>query len=74
MNVNIRLFATLRQGRFSRQSIELPAGSRLMDVLARLNIGRHEVSIRILNGSTAEWDAPIGEGDTVSLFPLVGGG
>jgi molybdopterin converting factor small subunit len=74
MQIHVHLFATLRQGRSARQSIDLPAGSRLADVLARLDIRRSEVSIRQLNGCAAEWDAPLGDNDTVSLFPLVGGG
>jgi len=74
MKIEVHLFATLRQGRFFKQPIDLPAGSRLVDVLALLGIGRHEVTIRLLNGREAEWERPLGEGDTVSLFPPVGGG
>jgi sulfur-carrier protein len=74
MNIEVRLFATLRQGRSPRQSIQLPAGSRLDDALARLDIGRQEVSIRLRNGREAEWETALSEGDTVSLFPGMGGG
>jgi len=74
MNIEVRLFATLRQGRCPRQSIELPVGSRLADALARLNIGRHEVAIRLRNGQVAEWETALEEGDTISLFPAIGGG
>jgi molybdopterin converting factor small subunit len=74
MNIEVRLFATLRQGRSPQQSIELPTGSRLADVPARLNIGQHEVSIRLRNGRAAEWETPLSEGDTISLFPAIGGG
>ena len=74
MKIEVRLFATLRQGRFVKQSIEVADGSRLIDVLGPLAIGRHEVTIRLVNGREAEWEQPLGEGDTVSLFPPVGGG
>jgi len=74
MTIEVRLFATLRQGRLSRQSLELPPGSRLADVLARLDIGRHEVAIRLRNGLEAAWETALSEGDTVSLFPGMGGG
>jgi sulfur-carrier protein len=74
MNIEVRLFATLRQGRHPRQSIELPPGSRLADVLARLGIAQHEVAIRLRNGLEAGWETALGEGDTVSLFPGMGGG
>jgi sulfur carrier protein len=74
MKIEVHLFATLRQGRIAKQPLDLPAGSRLADVPAALGIGRHEVTIRLLNGREAEWERPLGEGDTVSLFPPVGGG
>ena len=74
MNIEVRLFATLRHGRSPRQSIELPAGSRLADVPDQLNIGRHEVFIRLRNGCAAEWETVLSDGDTVSLFPAIGGG
>lgn len=74
MNIEVRLFATLREGRFPRQSIELPAGSRLADVLGRLDIERHEVTIRLRNGRDTEWDTVLSEGDRISLFPILGGG
>ena len=54
--------------------MELPAGSRLADALARLSIGRDEVSIRLRNGREAEWETALSEGDTISLFPAIGGG
>ncbi len=74
MTIQVRLFATLRAGRRPRQPIELPEGSALADVLARLAIARHEVTIRLVNGRDAEWDRVLEEGDVVSLFPGVGGG
>ena len=74
MKIEVRLFATLRHGRLAKQPIEIAFDSRLADVPAPLGIGRHEVSIRLLNGREAPWESPLGEGDTVSLFPPVGGG
>lgn len=74
MKIEVRLFATLRVGRFAKQPVQLPEGSHLADVLAPLALGRHEVSIRLVNGQIAEWDNPLADGDTVSLFAPVGGG
>lgn len=74
MKIEVRLFATLRVGRFAKQPVQLPEGSHLADVLAPLALGRHEVSIRLVNGRIAEWDNPLADGDTVSLFAPVGGG
>jgi molybdopterin converting factor small subunit len=74
MKIHIRLFATLRAGRFARGEIEIPPGGALVDVLSRLKIDRPEVAIRLVNGQAADWTQPLVEGDTVSLFPAIGGG
>jgi molybdopterin converting factor small subunit len=74
MQVEVRLFATLREGRLGRQKIDLSEGSTVAQVLRRLGIDAREAPILLLNGQTARGDSPLKDGDTVSLFPLVAGG
>ena len=50
MNVEVRLFATLRRGRFNRQVVDVPQGSTVTDVCRRLAIGLNEVAIVLVNG------------------------
>ena len=74
MDIEIRLFATLRAGRFGRKTLDFPEGSKVQDVLDRLAIPPEEVSILLVNGREGEIGRPLEHGDTVSLFPAVGGG
>ncbi len=72
--VEVRLFATLRAGRFKSQVLDLPAGAIAGDVLARLGIAPDEVAILLVNGREGDASCPLGDGATLSLFPGVGGG
>ncbi len=74
MNVEIRLFATLREGRFRARQLDLPEGTTVLDVLGRLGIPADDVAILLVNGRDAAADRRLREGDAVSLFPLVAGG
>jgi sulfur carrier protein ThiS len=74
MDVEIRLFAGFREGRFKRRSVQLPEPTRLRDVLARLDIPPEEVSLPLVNGEHSKLDRALCPGDVVSLFPAVGGG
>jgi sulfur carrier protein len=74
MNIQVRLFATFRQGRFNRQIVDLPSGSRVQDLCPRLAIALKDVAILLVNGREAPPDRELREADTVSLFPGLGGG
>jgi len=74
MKVEIRLFATFREGRFKKEVWELPEGTKVIDVLNRLGIKPEEVAILLVNGMNAESEYVLKDGDYISLFPPVGGG
>ena len=74
MEVEIRLFAGLRDGRFKRRSTTLPDGTRLGEVVRELAIPEEEVSLPLVNGEYSPMDRELHAGDVVSLFPAVGGG
>ena len=74
MDIEVALFATLREGRFPRKRLEFPPGSTVADVCRQLTIGDGEVAILLVNGLAVQGDHPLSPGDTVSLFPLIGGG
>jgi sulfur carrier protein len=74
MHVNVRLFATLRDGRFKEEKAQLADDSRVMDVIHKYNLPREEIAICLVNGRDADADHVLRQGDTVSLFPPVGGG
>mgnify|MGYP000689257933 CR=1 FL=1 len=74
MEIEVRLFAGLREGRFKERDLEVPEASRLGDVLRRLDIPEEEVSLPLVNGRYSQMDRILQAGDVLSLFPAVGGG
>jgi sulfur-carrier protein len=74
MVVEVRLFATLREGRFKKKDIGLPPAGSLKSLLERLKIPEEEVGILLVNGRNACGDYILAADDIVSIFPLIGGG
>lgn len=74
MEVNVKLFATLREGRFREQKLEIKDNSRVIDIINQYHIPLEEVAICLVNGHDADNQHTLNNGDTVSLFPPVGGG
>jgi molybdopterin converting factor small subunit len=74
MNVTVKLFATFRVGRFKVEQRDCPSGTRCREVIAEVGLSEQEIGIVLVNGRHAALDARLEEGDTLSLFPLVGGG
>lgn len=74
MKINVRLFATLREGRGKEVILDLEEGAAAQKVIDLLEIPEKEVSIFLVNGRNGERDQVLEEGDTVSIFPPIGGG
>jgi sulfur-carrier protein len=74
MVVTVRLFATLQKDRFDAKDLELPEGARTIDVLGMMGILEKEASLIFINNLHAGLDTTLKDGDTLSLFPPVGGG
>jgi molybdopterin synthase sulfur carrier subunit len=74
MQVEVRLFATLCEGRFKKQRVELPADSVLRDLLKHLNIPEKETFLCLVNGAHSQHGRKLSDNDIVALFPPVGGG
>lgn len=72
--IEVRLFATLRQGRQKIVMLESAAIATAGDILRQLDIPAEEVSILLVNGFHKKPETPVQDGDIVSLFPPVGGG
>ena len=72
--IEVRVFATLRQGR-EKVSLISPDGIACAgDILERMHIAKEEVSILLINGFHQKPDSPVKDGDIIALFPPVGGG
>lgn len=72
--IEVRVFATLRQGREKITMLSPDAIACAADILERLNIEKQDVSILLINGFHKTPDTPVADGDIVALFPPVGGG
>lgn len=74
MHITIKLFATFREGRFKVEVKEFPEETQVDNILQSLGISAEEVAICLVNGRDADKHTKLGDGDTLSLFPPVGGG
>jgi len=74
MLITVKLFATFRDGRFKIETRAYPEGARVSDVLASLDIAESEVGTLFIRSRHVEPDRELADGDTLAIFPLVGGG
>lgn len=74
MQVTVKLFANLRENRELKYEQEVAADATPRSIAQSLAIAPEEVAIVMVNGRRVEPDAALAEGDTVALFPPVGGG
>lgn len=72
--IEIRLFATLRDGREKIIKLDPNSFTVAGDVLKHLSICPEDVAIYLINGRHSNLDAPIKDGDVIAIFPPVGGG
>ena len=72
--IEVRFFATLREGRGT--ITQIPAGEvfTAADLLRRFAIPAEEVAILLINGFHSKPEDLVKDGDIISLFPPVGGG
>lgn len=76
MQVTVKLFAYLREGRFKIKVMEFDEETTVQDVLKKLNIPKKELEIGIImiNGKRAGFESVLSEHDTLAIFPPVAGG
>lgn len=79
IEVKVRLYATLRKYNpetsiGEAMSLQVPEGTRLADLLARLGIPQGEVKTTFVNNRHQDEDYQLRNGDRVAFFPPVAGG
>jgi sulfur carrier protein len=72
--IEVRLFATLREGREKIVFLEPDKFSKAADVLEHLNIPAGEVAILLITGRHSAPGDAVRDKDVLALFPPVGGG
>jgi sulfur-carrier protein len=74
MQITVKLFASFRNGRFKVAMQELPAAANCLGILQDLGLSEDEIGVVLVNGRHASLEHVLLDGDTLALFPLVGGG
>ena len=74
MQITVKLFAMFRNDRFKVAQQEFSEGSDCRAIVRGLALTESEIGVVMLNGRHAALDRILCEGDTLSLFPLIGGG
>ena len=75
MRILVKLFAQYREGRFKAEYKEYPEEATPQIIIDALHL--EEVSplgVLMVNGKHVEASYPLQEGDSIALFPKVGGG
>ena len=74
MEIEVRLFASLRKYSNDKSRIELADGANVSDFIERIGVPPSEVAIILVNGRHAHEDQRLHNGEAVSLFPAIAGG
>lgn len=74
MEIEVRLFATLRNGRDKKVYLPFVEPMTPKDIIDQLKIEEEDVAILLINGRDGEFDTPLVQEDYLSIFPPVGGG
>ena len=72
--IKVKLFASFRNGRFNEKDWDYVEGITVSRILEKLNINTKDVGVLLVNARHKETDYKLKEGDTLSVFPLLGGG
>jgi molybdopterin converting factor small subunit len=72
--IEVKLFATLRKKFPVPESVEFRKSCSVGKILQTLGIPAEKVSIALVNGRHAELEDSVKPGDTLALFPPIGGG
>ncbi len=74
MKITVKLFAIFRNDRFKIEDREFPNESTVGDVLTSLGIDHPELGVALVNARHVTLATVVTDGQTLSLFPKVGGG
>jgi molybdopterin converting factor small subunit len=80
LNIQLKLFASYRQhlppdSRGGVCDLDVPAGTRAIDLLARFGVPTGDrVSVILVNGRSVEPERVLEEGDVIAAFPALAGG
>jgi len=73
MRITVKLFASFRKGRFDAEVREVPPGTTVSNVVDGMRLPG-SVGIIFVNSRHAVLSHELSDGDTLAIFPFVGGG
>lgn len=74
MQITVKLFATFRQDRFDVELRNYPDGTTVKDIVEELKLPVEGLGILMVNSRHVDLERELANGDTLAIFPLVGGG
>jgi molybdopterin synthase sulfur carrier subunit len=74
MEVEVKLFATLRRPEFEQGMVILAEKLTALDLLTQIQVPASEVAVVLVNGRHARLDERLHQGDRVAFFPAIAGG
>ena len=74
MQVDIKLFAGFRIGRFNNETRELLPDMTVVQIVRELGIPERHLGMVLVSDRRANLDQVLKDGDVLSLFPVIGGG
>lgn len=74
MRILVKLFANFRDGRFKEEIREFPPETDCRAVVKALGLTEGQIGIILVNNQHALLAHVMRDGDTLALFPLIGGG
>lgn len=74
MEATVKLFATLREGRGKILNYKKDHSFTVEEIITELKIDKKDVAILLVNGRDGKLSQTLEEGDTISIFPPIGGG
>lgn len=74
MEIEVRLFADLRESPIPAGKINLEDKATLGELMAKIGVSPSKVAISLVNGRHAQPDHQLSNGDRVAIFPPIAGG
>lgn len=74
MEVEVRLFASFRIGRFKSKRLSIDYKTKIIDILNSLNIKKEELGLVLINGMYSNIDTNLKDNDVLAIFPPAAGG
>jgi molybdopterin converting factor small subunit len=74
MKITVKLFATFQKGRFVIEERDYPPGTRVGAIVNELEIPAETLGILMVNHRHVTLERELVDGETLAIFPLVGGG